>query len=84
MSYLGKKFSWKNVSDFLTDKELKMVLGGSQSVQTGEKNGCEWDPKECKCWVDILSDSGTQYCHVSTAYSNCIAACDAEECYIIA
>ena len=31
MSISGKKFSWKNVSDFLTDKQLKNVMGGSDN-----------------------------------------------------
>ena len=37
MSYLGKKFSWKNVSDFLTDKELKNVMGGSSGDEEEER-----------------------------------------------
>ena len=29
MGISGKKFTWKNVSNFLLDKELKAILGGS-------------------------------------------------------
>ena len=31
MSYSGKKFTWKNVSEMLSDKQLKSVTGGSGS-----------------------------------------------------
>jgi len=51
--YFMKKYSWRKVSDLLTDKQLKTTIGGSG----GSVNSCGTD-YEGKC----LSSSGTMPC----------------------
>ena len=71
MSISGKKFSWKNVSDFLTDKELKNVMGGSEGMtqiyvcqygQQAWKYVCDCDPCETYGHYCCYSVTGKHVC----------------------
>ena len=68
MSISGKKFSWKNVSNFLTDKQLKSVLGGSggAGIYLCKKNGEEGRTYK----VTIGSDGGSP-CEADEGYDCC-------------
>ena len=88
-----KRFRLGNLFNFLTDKQLRQVLGGygddnpcyGRVVTNGYIDGCFWDSNACECWVDLVDkDTGCEYCHTKVAYSICREACGVEPCAMIA
>ena len=91
------KISLRTVSEFLSEGQMKKVVGGydvgsgsgSGGSQTGSGSivGCNWSPNECWCTVDILpdgcEDSSCTHCYVSADYGICMEACGADPCHIL-
>jgi hypothetical protein len=71
--------------EILENSELRNVVGGYNddgTMKTGDIVGCNWQPEQCTCNVDIRPhDGGEVMCAVSVDYSLCEYACGAESCY---
>jgi len=72
-----KRINLRGLSEVLSEKELKNVLGGSGGAP-GPDGNCEcthtWSGGDCKFWGVLLHANGQQvaYCQCGVSASHCL------------